>query len=232
MSNSFLAGVNRVMRINNIIRGDDDAITTFSDTQHSADIQKAQIAIQSEISSIISDRLIGYEKTSSTISLVTGTRTYVLASNFIRFYGSNPSFYDSTNNIRYYEYTGGEDTLRDYDYQYATTTGSPIWWYWVDTTSKTVGIYQLPSSSFNGLSLSYDYEKSVTVTNTTDTLPFITDEEYYAFADMAARRMKFLMTEQPLGELQKDATYKEAKSVLYSLMRPTNPTNFYGSRYG
>lgn len=229
---TFLDGVNRVLRLNYIIRGDDDAITTFSDTQHSSDIQLAQIAIQDEIGELVSERLISYEKDSATITLLTSTRTYVLDSGFIRFYGSNPSFYDSTDNVRIYEYNGGEDALRDFDYQYQTTTGGPMWWYWVDTTSKTVGFYNVPSSAYNNRSLSYDFETSVMVTNSSDTLPFISTEEYHAFSQMSARRMKFLREETPVGDLPKDPTYSNAKSRLYALMRPTNPSSFYGKRYG
>ena len=43
---NFLGAVTRVMRINGILRGDTDAPTTFSDLQHGATIQLAQIAIQ------------------------------------------------------------------------------------------------------------------------------------------------------------------------------------------
>lgn len=229
---NFLAGVNRVLRINNIIRGDDDAITTFDDTQHSADIQKAQIAIQSELTEIVSESLIPYEKDSETISLVTSTRTYALDAGFIRFYGKRPSFYDSTDNVRIYEYPGGEDALREIDYQYKTVTGTPTWWYWVDTTSKTVGFYNVPSSSYSARSLQYDFETSVMVSDSTDTLPFHNNEEYFSFIDMAARRMKFIITERDFGLLPKDATYANAKSRLYALLRHSNPSQRYGNTYG
>jgi len=229
---TFIDGVNRLLRINTIISGDDDDITTFSDTQHAADISLAQIAIQSEIAELVSDRLISYEKDSATITLLTGVRTYGLETGFIRFYGRNPSFYDSTDNIRIYEYPGGEDYLKDTDFQYQTTQGGPRFWYWVDSTSKTVGFYNVPIASYNNRSLSYDFETSVMVSNSTDTMPFHNIEEFYAFSDLAARRFKFLITKQPVGELTKDATYSNAKSRLYALMRSTNPKSWYGNRYG
>lgn len=59
---NFLSAVNRVLRTNNIIRGDDDAITTFSDTQHNATLNLALIAIQDELTETVADRLISYEK--------------------------------------------------------------------------------------------------------------------------------------------------------------------------
>lgn len=228
---TFLQGVNRLLRISGIIRGDDDDITAFTDTQHAAAISLAQIAIQDEISEIVSERLIPYEKASSTVALVTGTRTYSMAADFVRFFGSSPSFYDSTDNVRIYEWAGGEDRLRDSDYQYTTTQGAPSWWYWSNTTSKQVAFYNVPSATYNGRSLQYDYEKSVLVTNTTDTLPFHNNEEYYSFVQMAARRFQFMITGEQQGLLTNDATYNNAKSRLYAFIRESNPSKYYGYSY-
>lgn len=228
---TFLDGVNAIMRRNTILRGDDDAITTFSDTQHSADIQLAQVAIQSEISEISSERMIPYEHTTGTITLSASTRSYSLAADFIRFFG-RPSFYDSTANMRYYEYQGGERALMEVDYQYKTNTGSPIYWYWDNTTTKKVAFYYVPDSSYDSRSLSYDYEKSVMVSNTTDTLPFHNSDEAYAFYDMAARRLRFLMDKKDAGLLSQDSTYNNAKSRLYALLRHGDPASRYGKRYG
>ena len=41
--------VNRIFRLNAIIRGDNDPITSFSDVQHNASTQLAIIAVQDEI---------------------------------------------------------------------------------------------------------------------------------------------------------------------------------------
>jgi len=228
---TFLDAVNRLLRVNMIIKGDDDNITTFSDTQHAAAISLAQIAIQDELSEIASERLIPYEKTSSTIALVTGTRTYALETNFTRFYGDSPSFYDSTGNMMIYELTGGEDAIKNTDYLYKTTQGTPNWWYWSDTTSKEVAFYNVPDSSYNGRSLSYDYEKSIMVTNSTDTIPLHNNEEFYAFTQMASRRFVFMRTEQPQGLLTQDPTYNNAKSRLYAFLRPSGPSKYYGYGY-
>lgn len=228
---TFLDGVNRLFRINGVIRGDDDALTTFSDTQHSSDIQIAQIAIQDELSEIVSERLIPYEKTSSTLTLLTGTRVYTLASDFVRFYGDRPSFYDSTDNVRIYEYAGGENLLKDQIYTYATDQGSPTWWYWDDATSKKVAFFSVPNSTYNNRSISYDYEKDVSVTLVTDTLPFHNTIEANAFIQAAARRFHFMIADKPQGLLTEDATYQNAKSRLYNLLRPTNPSKFYGHSY-
>lgn len=226
----FVTGVNRLLRLNTIIKGDDDNITTFSDTQHAAAISLAQISIQDEITDLVSDQLIPYEKTSATIALVSGTRTYALASDFVRFYGDRPIFYDSTDNRHIYEFNGGVDNLRHLINDYTTQSGYPNYWYWNDTTTKQVGFFQVPDSTVNGRSLSYDYEKSLNVTVTTDTLPFHTDQEAYAFCQCAARRFKYLF-DSVEGNLEEDVTYMSAKTRLTNLMNYKNPTNRYGNRY-
>lgn len=224
---TFIEGVNRLLRLNTIIKGDDDNITTFSDTQHAAAISLAQIAIQDELTDLVSNRLIPYEKTSSTISLVSGTRTYDLATDFVRFYGDNPFFYDSTANRHIHEFTGGVDNLRELINDYTTQSGYPNYWYWNDTTTKQVGFFQVPNLSRN---ISYDYEKSLNVTVTTDTLPFHTDQEAYSFCQCAAQRFKYLKPGVE-GNLEEDVTYTSAKIRLTNLMNYKNPTNRYGNRY-
>ena len=218
---TFLEAVNRLLRINTIIRGDDDAITTFSDTQHSADISLAQIAIQDELTEIISEKLIPYEHTTDTIALVSGQRSYALNTNFIRFFGT-PSFLDTTDNTLIFEHKGGEQALMILDTYYKTVTGSPMYFYWDNTTTKKVGFYNVPSASFDSRSLSYDYEKSVMVTSSTDTMPFHNNEENYAFVSMAAQRFKFMNEKKELGELMHNSTYGNAKSRLYALLRWKN----------
>lgn len=191
----------------------------------------AQIAIQDELATLVSERLIPYEKTSSTITLATGTRTYSLAADFVRFYGSNPSFYDSTDNSRIYELPGGEDVLRDTDYQYATTQGGPTYWYWDNTTTKKVAFYSVPDSTYNSRSLSYDYEKSVIVTASSDTLPFHNNEEAQAFISCAARRFKVMDETLQVAQLEDDPIYVSAKARLLNFLRPNNPSARYGRSY-
>lgn len=227
---TFLEAVNRLLRINTIIKGDDDTITTFSDTQHAADISLAQIAIQDELTEIISERLIPYEHDTATISLVASQRSYTLDSGFIRFFGL-PSFYDSTSNIRIYEYKGGEKALMNHDMMYKTVEGSPMWFYWDNTSTKKVAFYNVPSSAYDARSLSYDFEQSVMVTNTTDTIPFHNNEENYAFVSMASQRFKFMIEKKEMGELMRNSTYANAKTRLYNLLRWKDPSGSYGKKY-
>jgi hypothetical protein len=227
---TFIDAVNRVLRTERVIRGDDDNITTFSDTQHSGDVSACMIAIQDEIAEIASEALIPYEHTTATIALVSGQRSYALETDFIRFFGK-PSFYDSVDNRMLYEYPGGEANLMQIDYLYNTTTGTPTDWYYDNTTSKKVAFYYIPDSTYDGRSLTYHYEKSIMVESSTDTMPFHNNEEFYAFCSMASRRFRFMIEGKDLGMLAGDSTYNNAKSRLYALLSVKNPRGSYGKRY-
>lgn len=229
---TFLEAINRIFALNAIIRGDTDPITSFSDVQHNASMRLAILATQDELIDLVSDRLIGNERTSATLATVSGTRTYQLPTNFVSFYGE-PHFYDSANNKQIYEYRGGLDQLQTDVFNYATQTGGPNWWYWEPTTSKTVGFFQVPDGVYT---LTYDYERSVLVSVASDTMPFHNDEENFSFCQMVARRFKF-MFEDVTGAadiqavLDKDVSYLRARARLFALMRGQRPSRSYGFVY-
>lgn len=225
---TFLQAVNRVLRSSAILRGDDDEVSTFSDVQHNAALNLAIVAIQSELADLVSDRLVSYEKASGTLATVNGTRVYAVESDFVRFYGQNPFLYNGTDNIAMYEYNGGVDALRHDILDYKTQSGDPYYWYWEDTTTKKIGLFPVPNSAETWV---YDYEKDVSVTASSDTLPFHNEMEAQAFCDMATPHFKLLLTRQDTGALAQNASYTMAKARLSNLLRPTDPNMRYGTRY-
>jgi hypothetical protein len=228
---TFLDAVNRCLRINGFIRGDTDILTSFNDTNHNATSNICQIAVQSEIQGLMADSLLAYERATGTLTLLTNTRTYALASDFVRLYGDPGFFYDATQNYLILEYAGGEDKLRDDVFTYLTDTGSPNWFYFVQTTVKTVGFYSVPNASFNNRVLSYEYEKSITPSLSTDLMPFQNADEVYAFCDCAARRFKYLYEGKNDAPVSKDPVWLESMARLQNLMRGKNPSKSYGRRY-
>lgn len=226
---TFLDAVNRVLRTNTVIRGDDDAITTFSDVQHNATLNLAKIAIQDELVEMTADRLVPLEQTESTLTTSAGVRTYTLAADFVQFYGT-PLFYDSTNNRQLYEYPGGEERLRMDIYNYKTVSGDSSAWYFKGASTIQVGFYQVPSIA---RTYTYDYERSVYVENSTDEIPFHTSEQVHAFCSAASRRFKFLFENAQNLDLvlQNDASYKGARSRLARLIKGRSPYASYGSDY-
>lgn len=233
---SFLDGVNRVLRINSIIGGDDDDLTSFSDVQHRATLELAKIAIQSTITELSSDRALPYEEATDSITMTSGTRTYALASDFVRFKDENPFFLEldgSSNSANRTSnmYPGGEERLRREVLDYKEQSGYPNWFYVLNTSTKQVGFYQVPDSSVDSVSFRYVYEKSIYPTAEGDTLPFTTTQEDHAFLDMAARRFQFIFTKQPMDGLEQDIIYKTAKSSLMSLIKPAPSSTSYGYDY-
>ncbi len=117
---NFLDAVNRILRHAGIIAGDDDELSSFSNTQHANFSRKAQIAIQDELAELFADKVFPYEQTQAFITLTNGTRTYSLDTNFIRFLDVDPFLLQvsaatttgTSENNKIREYPGGEEKLR------------------------------------------------------------------------------------------------------------------------
>jgi hypothetical protein len=226
---TFLNAVNRVLRASTLIRGDDDDVTTFSDTAHSANINLARIALQDELSLMASDQLMPLEFIEGSITTSAGQRVYDLPSGFTRFAGRAFFKKSGVNRLITY-YPGGRDRLRETIYDYKTQTGEPNWFYWEHGSRKKVGLYQVPDSA---ITYTYDYQRSVYVTVEADEMPFHNQEEVDLFCQMATRRFKFLF-ERPDNvqiSLERDMMYRSAKSGLYNLLRPFEPRKSYGKLY-
>ena len=224
---NFLSAVNRILRTNNIIRGDDDDITTFNDVAHNATLNLAIIATQDELVEMISDRLIDYEFAEGTITTSVSASTYSLAPDFVQFFGI-PKFTVGSRFI--VEYPGGLKALEIDNINYATQTGAPTWWYFMHAATKQVAFYPTPDAVET---LSYKYEKDVSVTASSDNLPFHNEIEAQAFCAAAGRRFKFLFEDAQNVDmvLANDASYQGAKARLARLMKGRNPHNTYGYAY-
>lgn len=232
---TLLEAVTRILRQNAILRGDTDAPSSFSDTNHQASMQLAIVAVQDEMAALTADKLLPYEKTSATITLATSTRTYALESDFVNFYGY-PHFYDETGNRVIPEYPGGQVQLQLVDYRYLTAEGAPNWWYWEPGTSKKVGFYQVPTSEYNGRTLKYHYEKEIVLDEASDTMPFHNTTEANTFCQMAGRRFKFMYEDVDnkadiQGILDNDVSYKNARGTLVRLLRGSNASGYYAHSY-
>jgi hypothetical protein len=226
---NFLAGVNRVLRANGIIRGDTDAVSTFSDLQHGATLNLAILAIQDELNELVADQVIAYEHDNTgSIVTIAGIRSYSLPSDFIRFFGAGVLLQtDSKNNIT--EYPGGEARLMlDYASDYKTTQSTPIHWYFDLTTSKKIAFWPVPSAA---ITYTFDYEQDVSVSSASDTLPFHTESEAQQFCRLASRRFKMLFEGMDPALIAGDPEHMKAKATLFALMKGVNPSNRWAPAY-
>ena len=223
---TFLDGVNRVLRENTILAGDDADLTSFSDTQHKATMELAKISIQSTLTALVAEKMIPYEITDG---------TYSLPDDFIRFADEDPFLLELSGsvsaNIYVPKYPGGEERLSAVVLDYRSQTGSPVYFYEVKGTTKKIGLFQVPDSNKNGTVTRFRYEKSVFVTSEADVLPFHTTQESYTFLSMAARYFRYLNANQPVGEIEDDPVYKANKGSLMNLIKITRPSTKYGYEY-
>ena len=235
---TFLEAVNRILRLEGVIQGDDDDLTSFSDTQHAATSSLAQIAVQAQIADLMSDAIIPYERKSATITTSASTRTYSLASDFQNIEERFMDEEDGSGNVqgtRLIHYLGGEAQLRRNDMKYRETSGTPINFYFPGGTSKTVAMYPVPTAA---IVYRYYYEADVSVSVTTDTIPFVTTTEAETFVRMAARHFKYLKASPQVREglfpqgVEKDQVILAAKASLIGLLNPLPRHRRYGKRYG
>lgn len=220
------------MRIEGIIRGDTDPVTTFSDLQHGATINLAQIAIQDELNELTSDTLLPFEKKSTgSIVTVQGTRSYNLAADFIRFFGK-PMLYDSVSNFEMFEFPGGENKLKLEVPNYKTQQSTPFYFYFGGgtelTTVKQISFYPVPQGA---VTYTYDYEGDVSVTNATDVLPFQSEQEAQAFCRLAGRRFKMHYAGMDPAMIAQDPEHMKAKAVLADIIIGKNPPRNYAPVY-
>lgn len=214
------------MRAETILRGDTDAPTSFSDLQHGATIQLAQIAIQDELNDLTSDKLLPYEKTTTgSITTSSTARSYSLASDFVRFFGV-PMLLKGTTQL--FEYSGGEERLKIAFPGYKTDTGTPSWFYFDYTTTKKIAFYPCPTLVET---YTYDYERDVSVTSATDVLPFHNEIEAQAFCRLAARRFKYLYQNLEIAGLAMDPEHQKAKAALAAMIIGKSPSGSYAPVY-
>ena len=237
---TFVDAVNRILRIEGIISGDDDEIADFTSTQHVASIQVAKIAIQNEIAYFADELKLPYERTTGTVTATTSTRTYSLPTDFIRF-TAEPMLWEvgSDGEVDHtFVSRVDEDHVRRVDASYETLEGTPTWFYFIGSTTYQIGLYPVPDSGNNAQIYKFWYDKSINVTTSTDSVPFITTEQFNAFCNSAARQFKFLRLRPdernvlfPQG-LERDA---ELETMRATVIRQTMPFKYpekYGRRYG
>lgn len=229
---SFLAAVNRMLRINGFIRGDTDLLASFSDTAHNSTSQVAQIAVQQEITELSSRGLLARQITREAIlTLFANTRTYALPANFLSIWGDPPFIYDPVQNNVIFQYPGGENVLRRTILNYRTSYGYPQCWYFDEGSTQRISFFNVPDSSLDGRTLLYDYDASVNVLVETDPMPVPTTDQAYALVDMCARRFKFLYEGKVDQPIDSDPVYRDARTRLFSLMKMKRPPSVYGSVY-
>lgn len=232
---TYLEAINRVLRAEGVIRGDDDDTTSLTTTQHAATSSLAQIAIQSQLADLVANDCISYEDATATVTTTNLTRSYALETDFQRMQELFIEQLDSgsPSGTRILHYRGGEAQLRkDYPH-YREETGTPIWFYLPKGTTKQIAFAPVPSDT---VSYRYYYEADISVTEATNIIPFVSEIEAQTFVRMAARHFKYLKASREVREqlfpngIENDPVINHSRSTLMNLLQGVPPRRHYGKR--
>lgn len=241
----FLDAVNRILRSEGVITGDDDNVSTFDDTQHENMINLAKIAVQDELNDLVSDEAFPYEHDNGYITLSQGTRAYSLESDFIRMRDEHwfleqvesATSTGTATGTRVYPWNGGEENLRRVHSTYRTDQGDPTYCYFIGGTTVQIAFWHVPNSDAVGDVYRYEYEKTVAVSTESDTIPLINTEAANAFVSSASIRFRYLRLNPkdrasvfPEG-IEKDTSHQNAKARVFEFTRRERPKTQYGRWY-
>lgn len=170
MSKTYLEGVNELLKQVGVLAGSLGEITSFTDLRIQHDIDVARRAWNNLLLDIYSvpEIPLPSELTSSSFSLTSGTRVYALASNIalLRW-----PLIDETNNNYLYEYPGGYLQLREDQGRPGDFTGLPNYAA-IYEGGTDIYLDREPTSDEEGNSYTYWYDKTLSLTNVSDTFPF------------------------------------------------------------
>ena len=244
---TYLEAVNIVLREGGIIAGDDDEITSFSETQHENHLNLAKRAIKRELNDLLSDKALPYEEGEAYITLVSNQRLYSVASDFIRFTDPCPFMLEVdaatstgvSQNRRIFPYkkqAKEEDIRRDL-MDYRDTNGEPQFFYVNKGTTHQVGFYPVPDTNQAGDIYRYWYQKNRSVSVETDVIPMINAQAAESFAEGCGIHFNYLrMTPQERqvlypGGIQFDPDLQQSRSKTIELIKIIPAPRKYGRRY-
>jgi len=166
---SLLNCVNEILTRTGIIAGDAGDLTSLTDSPRQRAVDIAVQVVNEGIDELYSSAGESHpqEQAESTITLVTSDRDYTLATDLVQL---RFPLIDKTNNQFILEYPGGynqlliDDPEQDDDGQPHFATISPV--------DGTLYLDRIPRSEENGKIYTYQYDKDLELTLSTDTVPF------------------------------------------------------------
>lgn len=169
---TLLNAVNAILQRVSYTAGDAGAVTSLTDSARQVAIDCAVQVINESISELYSttDTPQPSEQAESTIVLATGTRAYSLATDLVQM---RWPLIDKTNTQYIREYAGGYNALLLLDPE-QDNTGLPNWGA-IRATDGKLHLDVAPTSTENGKTYTYQYDKSLVMTTAAATVPFNVD---------------------------------------------------------
>lgn len=207
---TLLNGVNEVLKRVNAIAGDAGLLTTLTDTARQHPIDVAVQVINEGIDELYSatGQPMPQVQAENSISLVTGTRSYALASNLIRLHFP---LIDKTNNQYIFRYPGGYNDMLLLDPE-QDDTGLP-YFAAISPVNGNLHLDRAPTSVENGKVYTYQFDKNLGLSAAADTLPF-NDAAFRAMVPVWAQLYKREMRNEFDTELYRIAIGRAARFAI------------------
>lgn len=169
MAKTLLNGLNELFKRVSLIAGDAGALTSLTDSARQTAIDQGVQVINEANDELftVSEIPMPNEQGESTVTLVTGTRAYTLATDLVQL---RWPMVDKTNSQLLQEYPGGYNAMLLADLE-QDDTGLPQYGAVRPTDSK-LHLDRAPSSAENGRIYTYQYDKDLVLDEAADTFPF------------------------------------------------------------
>lgn len=169
MAKTLLNGVNEILKRTGVIAGDAGALTTLTDTARQVSIDIAVQVINEGIAALYetSEVALPNEQAESTLTLVTSTRAYTLASDLVQI---RWPMIDRTHNQYIHDYPGGYNAMLQGDPE-QNDTGLPHYAA-IRPTDGKLYLDRAPTSDDNGRVYYYQYDKDLVMATAAATVPF------------------------------------------------------------
>ena len=161
--------MNGIFRRVGLIAGDAAELTTLTDSARQVSVDVAVQVINEGIEELFTQSEISMpnEQSSSTVTLLTGTRNYTLQTNLVTL---RWPLIDRTNSQYINQYPGGYDLMLIDDPE-QDDTGLPHYGV-IRPTDGALFLDRAPTSADNGKIYTYQYEKNLALSAAADTVPF------------------------------------------------------------
>jgi len=169
MAKTYLNAVNDILTRVSVIAGDAGLLSSLTDSPRQVQIDVAKQVINEGIDDLyaVSNIAMPQEQASGSMTLVTGTRAYTLASDLIQL---RFPMIDRTNNQYISEFPGGYNAMLISDPE-QDDTGLPMF----GAFRPTDGMFfvdRAPTPIENGRIYTYQYDKNLALTVAASTVPF------------------------------------------------------------
>lgn len=161
--------MNGIFRRVGLIAGDAAELTSLTDSARQVSVDVAVQVINEGIEELFTASEISMpnEQSSSTVTLLTGTRNYTLQTNLVTLHWP---LIDRTNSQYINQYPGGYDQMLIDDPE-QDDTGLPHYGV-IRPTDGALFLDRAPTSADNGKIYTYQYEKNLALSAAADTVPF------------------------------------------------------------